>query len=79
MMAAQRELLAESKQRRQVEVHRHAVDKNQRQVRWFFRRCEERAVQPFVVRGFKRADLGWVVHKELQRFYDTGAGSCQGD
>jgi len=38
------QLLAEVKQRRQVKIHRHAVDEDQRSIRFLIRRRQQRAV-----------------------------------
>ena len=62
MMAARRQLLAKGKQRRQIKIHRHAVDENQRRVGLLVRWREYRAVQSFVVNGSKGVDFGVVVH-----------------
>ncbi len=56
------QLLAEGKQWRQVKIHRHTMNQDQRGVRFFVSRREQRAVEPFVVSGFESVDLGLVVH-----------------
>ena len=61
VMAALAEFLAEVEQRRQVKIHRHAVDKDQRRVRFLIRRRQQRTVQPFVVSGCECENLGLVV------------------
>jgi hypothetical protein len=65
VMAMLRQFLAEVEQRRQVKIHRDTVDEDQRSIRFLVRRRQQRAMQPFVVRGFETVDLGLVVHKDF--------------
>ena len=63
MITALCQCLAEVEQRRQIKIHRHAMDENQAEIGYAARRRKQRTVQPFVVGGFESVDLGVVVHK----------------
>jgi hypothetical protein len=60
--AARSQILTKRKQRRQIKIHRYAMDKEQREIGWSLRRREKCAMQAFVIGGFKCADFGLEVH-----------------
>jgi hypothetical protein len=57
MISTFRQLFPEDDQRRQVKIHRYAVNEHQRKIRPVSRRREEQAVESLVVSGFESAQL----------------------
>ena len=53
VIAAVRQSLSDRRQRRQIEIHRHAVDEQEREVRFALGRREQQAVQRLFVAGFE--------------------------
>jgi len=55
--------LTENGQRRQIKIHRYAVNENQRKIREFTGRREKQTVESLVVGGFESAQLGLDAHQ----------------
>ncbi len=63
MKAERRQLLAEDKQRRQIKIHRHTMDKDQCEIGRALRRRKKRAMQALVIGSLECADLGSKIHR----------------